>query len=297
MELWAEHDEAPFNFYSRQDAYPIEFDSYNRLMVGVHVNGVGPFPFIIDTGASRSIIYRSLTALMDMEAVPYTSRRIITTNGYKSALVYPMGDIFALGQSINLPDTVALPDIAGSEAKGLMGIDLLAGKVLVVRPQAGTASLLKNALSLDPAEWAYIQGKPVAYGSLALKLEIGGVTVPLIVDTGASDTVINGAGAETLLRSATDIRTEKVTAVIARGRTVSREKLILPRFELGGKSFNNTPIYVADLPIFRMLGAKNVPAIILGMNVIGQQDFAIDFQKWRLYFRVEKQVSAIQIPE
>jgi len=282
--------EAPaLNFYARPNSYAIENDSYDRLMVGVHVNGFGPFPFIIDTGASRSIIYRSLTAMMPLEAIPNKSRRVLTVNGYHSALVYPMKDIYALGSTLSLPETVALPDIDGSDAKGLLGVDLLAGKTLVVRPAARTASLLKNAASLNVAEWQYIQGRPVAYGSLALEVDFGGVHVPVIVDTGASDTVINSAGAKTLLRAATGIRTEKTIAVVARGKTIAREKLVLPHFDLAGKSFRNTPIYVADVPIFRLLGAADVPAIILGMNVIGQQDFAIDFKGWRLYMQIEKQ--------
>ena len=274
--------------YAAIAGYPLEEDAFRRLMVGVHVNGVGPFPFIIDTGASRSIIYRSLTAMLQLQAVPNKSRNIITANGYRRALIYPIGDIFALGHTLQIEETVALPDIPGSNAKGLIGVDLLAGRTLFVRPDASLAVLLSNAESLEGGDWTYVQGRPVAYGSLALSIDIGGVSVPVIVDTGASDTVINKAGAETLLRAATGISSEKITAIIARGRAVAREKLILPNFVLGGRKFENTSIYVADVPVFRLLGAAKVPAIILGMNVLNQQDFALDFSNWRLYLRNAK---------
>jgi len=263
--------------------YPLEEDAFKRVMVGVHVNGVGPFPFIIDTGASRSIIYRSLTAMLKLEAIPFQSRNIITANGYRRALIYPIGDIFALGRTLQIAETVALPDIPGSSAKGLIGVDLLSGRILHVRPQASLAELVTDSHVFDGPAWTAVQGRPVAYGSLALSVEIGGVTVPVVVDTGASDTVINKAGAETLLRAASGVRSEKTTAVVARGRAVAREKLILPNFSLGSKSFEDTRIYVADVPVFRLLGASKVPAIILGMNVLKQQDFAIDFAAWRLY--------------
>jgi len=254
-------------------------------MVGVHVNGVGPFPFIVDTGASRSIIYRSLTAALQLEAVPNKSRNIITTGGYKRALIYPIGDIFALGHTLYIEDTVALPDILGSSARGLIGVDLLAGRTLLVRPKRGLANLSASSDDLAEPEWTYIQGRPVAYGSLALSIDIGGVSIPVVIDTGASDTVINKAGAETLLRSATGVGRENVTAVISRGRSIAREKLLMPSLALGSIDFQDTNLYVADLPVFRLLGASEVPAIILGMNVLGQQDFAIDFANWRLYLQ------------
>lgn len=281
----ASASEAP-SFYQSVGGYPVEADRYGRLMVGVHVNGIGPFPFIVDTGASRSVIYRSLTADMKLAAVPNKSRNVITANGYKRVLIYPLRDIYALGHTLELTETVALPDIPNSSAKGLIGVDLLAGKTLLVQPGQALASLLENAetLSVD-AGWRFEQGRAVAYGSLALELDMGGVQVPLVVDTGASDTVINVAGAEALLRSARGIKTEKITAVIARGRTVARERLVVPEFMLGGKSFKDTSIYVADVPVFRLLGAGKVPAIILGMNVLDQQDFAIDFEEWRLYLQ------------
>lgn len=273
--------------YTEMAGFPLETDRYGRLMAGVHVNGVGPFPFIIDTGSSRSIIYRSLTTMMSLKAVPNKSRNIITANGYRLALIYPIKDIFALGHTLKLSETVALPDIRGSVAKGLIGVDLLAGRTLVVRPESSLAALVDDVSSLDSAEWGYVQGRPVAYGSLALEVDIGGVMVPIIVDTGASDTVINTAGAETLLRSATGIRTEATTAVVARGATRAKEKLLVPNFSLAGRGFENTNIYVADVAVFRLLGARKVPAIILGMNVLDQQDFAIDFKAWRLYLRTK----------
>ena len=274
--------------YAQLEGYPLEKDTFNRLMVGVHVNGVGPFPFILDTGASRSIIYRSLTAALKLEAVPNKSRNIITANGYKRALIYPIGDIYALGATLEIEDTVALPDIQGSNARGLIGVDLLAGRTLVVRPALSLALLMDNSEELEQPNWAMIQGRPVAYGSLALSVDIGGVTIPVVIDTGASDTVINKAGAETLLRSARGVGLEKTTAVIARGHGVALERLVLPTLMLGAAKFEHAEVYVADLKVFKLLGAGEVPAIILGMNVLNQQDFAIDFSNWRLYLRQVK---------
>lgn len=267
------------------DAHLIMPDRFDRPMVNTIVNGLGPYPFIIDTGASKSVIYRGLTALTGMAAIPNRSRRIITATGYKRVLVYPVTDFYVLGRTLKVEETVALPDIIGSDAKGLIGVDMLAGHTLYMDLKSGAANL---ELSTDdgPGEgWVMVQGRPVAYGSLALEVNIGGLDVPVIVDTGASDTVINTAGSEAVARSAEGIRRETIRASISGGREMIFTALRVPEFNVGAFQHQNMRLVVSDVPVFTLLGAKDVPAIILGMDLLGEQPFAIDFKNWRLYLK------------
>lgn len=262
-------------------------DRFDRPMVNTVVNGMGPFPFIIDTGASKSVIYRSLTALTRMSAVPNRSRRIITATGYKRVLVYPVTDFYVLGRTLQVDETVALPDIIGSDAKGLIGVDMLAGHTLFMDLQNGEANLELPTPEGPGEGWIMVQGRPVAYGSLALEVNIGGLDVPVIVDTGASDTVINTAGSEAVARSADGIRRETIRASISGGREMIFTALRVPEFNVGAFQHQNMRLVVSDVPVFTLLGAKDVPAIILGMDLLGEQPFAIDFKNWRLYLKQE----------
>ena len=272
-----------------QEPHLILPDAFDRPMVGTVVNGIGPMPFIIDTGASKSIIYRSLTAMIGLQALPNQSKRILTATGYRRVLVYPVTDFFVLGRTLQVSETVALPDIIGSDAKGLIGVDMLADLTLYVDMQAGEADLAPHAPSGDG--WITIQGRPVAYGSLALEINIGGLDIPVIVDTGASDTVINTAGSEAISRSATGVRRETITASISRGDEMVFTALRVPSFKIGDFERTNMRLVVSDLPVFTMLGARDVPAIILGMDLLGQQPFAIDFKNWRLNLRPAQRVN------
>ncbi len=267
--------------------YLILPDSFGRPMVGTVVNGIGPLPFIIDTGASKSIVYRSLTAMIGLQAMPNQSKRILTATGYKRVLVYPVTDFFVLGRTLNVSETVALPDIIGSDAKGLIGVDLLAGLTLYVDLEAGAANLKPSGPTGD--EWVTIQGRPVAYGSLALEINIGGLDIPVIVDTGASDTVINVAGSEAIGRSSTGVSRESITASMSGGREMVFASLRVPSFKIGEFERTDMRLVVADVPVFTMLGARDVPAIILGMDLLGQQPFAIDFKNWRLNIKPREQ--------
>ena len=260
-------------------------DRFDRPMVGTIVNGLGPFPFIIDTGASKSVIYRGLTALTGMSALPNQSKRIITANGYRRVLVYPVTDFYVLGRTLKVEETVALPDIIGSEAKGLIGVDMLAGHTLYMDMELGEANLELSTDEPLGGNWVMIQGRPVAYGSLALEVNIGGLDVPVIVDTGASDTVINTAGSEAVGRSAEGIGRETIRASMAGGREMVFTALRVPKFGVGAFTRTNMRLVVSDIPVFALLGARDVPAIILGMDLLGEQPIAIDFKNWRLYIK------------
>lgn len=251
------------------------------------MNGVGPLPFIIDTGASKSVIYRGLTAMIGLQALPNQSKRILTATGYKRVLVYPVTDFFVLGRTLKVTETVALPDIIGSDAKGLIGVDMLAGLTLYIDMQMGQGDLSVGPPSGN--DWVTVQGRPVAYGSLALEVNIGGLDIPVIVDTGASDTVINTAGSEAIGRSATGVRRETITASMSQGKKMAFVALRVPSFKIGDFGRTNMRLVVSDLPVFAMLGARDVPAIILGMDLLGQQPFAIDFKNWRLNIKPEQQ--------
>ncbi len=272
------------------DDYLILPDRFDRPMVGTYVNGMGPLPFIIDTGASKSVIYRGLTAMIGLEALPNQSKRILTATGYKRVLVYPVTDFYVLGRTLKVEETVALPDIIGSDAKGLIGVDMLAGHTLFMDMANGTAKLAISPDSNSPRErlgdeWTMVQGRPVAYGSLALEVNIGGLDVPVIVDTGASDTVINSAGSEAVARSAEGIRRETIRASISGGQEMVFTALRVPEFNIGTYVNRDMRLVVSDVPVFALMGAREVPAIILGMDLLGQQPFAIDFKNWRLYLK------------
>ncbi len=275
----------------KNDVHLIMPDRFDRPMVNTIVNGMGPFPFIIDTGASKSVVYRGLTALTGMTAIPNRSRRIITATGYKRVLVYPVTDFYVLGRTLSVEETVALPDIIGSDAKGLIGVDMLAGHTLFMDLKAGEANLELSTNDGLGADWVMVQGRPVAYGSLALEVNIGGLDVPVIVDTGASDTVINTAGSEAVGRSADGIRRETIRASISGGREMIFTALRVPEFNVGAFQHQNMRLVVSDVPVFTLLGAKDVPAIILGMDLLGEQPFAIDFKNWRLYLKRENTAS------
>lgn len=259
-------------------------DRFGRPMVGAVVNGVGPLPFIIDTGASKSVVYRSLTLMAELEALPNQSKRILTATGYKRVLVYPATDFYMLGRSLLVDETVALPDVIGSEAKGLIGVDLLANLMLVVDMEDGAARLTRPDASLS-GTWQTVQGRPVAYGSLALNVNIGGVDVPVIVDTGASDTVINTAGSDALILAAQGLSKETIRASISNGRQREFVALRVPSFKLGAFERTNMRLVVSDISVFTALGARDVPAIILGMDLLGGQAFAVDFKNWRLHLQ------------
>ncbi len=262
-------------------------DDQGRFVVDAFIGDKGPFPFVIDTAASRTIAYRRLPVALGIDALPRRSKRILTATGRSEALIYPIEAITALGRTLEVEETVAIAAPPGRKnTYGLIGIDLLRSKTLAFYLQQAKVQLYDNIRNMPGYKnWSMTQGRAVGYGSLAMTVTIEGVDVHAIIDTGASFTVMNEVAYAALPNNKSangdrEVRNIQSAGGIRRGKTVSVDK-----FVLGAKQYDDVQVIASDLPIFTAFGARQAPAIIIGTDILGRGEFAIDFRNWRLYQR------------
>lgn len=276
------------------DAHLYRLDDVGRIHILAHVDGRGPFEFLLDTAAGRTTINRSLVYRMDLEPHPFKSLQVRTATGLVASQIYTLGGLSALGQTVRLGTVPALEAVKESGRYGIIGVDLLRGHVLHLGRSGQGVRLLTTAQPFQQANWTLYQGRPVGRGSLALDVTLGDVRLPAVIDTGASQSVINLPAMRALIADGAFLEIESTARIITaagrqRGGTIRAAK---------AKRINDTPwevsrLTVADLPIFSFLGAKRVPAMILGMDLLADKDFAIDFQAWSLYLRTEPETQPI----
>ncbi len=265
-------------------------DDQGRFVVDAYVGKQGPFPFVIDTAASRTVAYRRLPVALGVEALKLRSKRIYTATGRTEALVYPIPEISALGSTIYLEETVAIADPPGrKDVYGLIGIDLLRGKTLAFYLNQARVQLFQNLRDLPSYDsWRMTQGRPVGYGSLAITLEMEGLKVPAILDTGASFSIMTSATYQALPSSARGPKkrqNERLTRILSSSGVSAGRIVEVDSLKVGEVEYEQVEIIVSDLPIFRAFGASDVPAIIIGTDVLGRGEFAIDLKNWRFYQR------------
>ncbi len=113
-------------------------DEAGRVLAPVMVNGQGPFHFILDTGANRSVLSPRVAELLDLTPSHATS---INVHGVTGSAVLPAVEIRELRAG---PLTVVrdkrmpvLPESVLADADGILGIEGLAGMRIDVDFESG----------------------------------------------------------------------------------------------------------------------------------------------------------------
>lgn len=265
----------------------LRLDPQGRVLVDVVAADGQAYPFLLDTAASRTVVYRTFVSLLDLEASRGQSRRVITATGPREMQVYRVGKIHALGTAFDLKETVAFPDPRGRGVYGILGIDIMHGRRLALGGDGARFLLEDDEDWLDDPSWLVAEGRPVGYGSLAVTVTIAGVEIPAIVDTGAGATVLNRmAGAELKGKAGVEVGAG-AASVSATAGSVAAEVLVVEHLTIGDWRKENQRLVVADLPVFSAFGAKHAPAMILGADVLlSAANMVIDFKAWRLCVQV-----------
>ncbi|WP_417451008.1 retroviral-like aspartic protease family protein [Kordiimonas sp.] len=268
-------------------------DNHGRRLVDTQVDGHGSFPFLLDTAASHTVVYRKLVSEAGLAAIPLRSSTVFTATGRREMQIYRITAVTALGRVMPVGETVAMPDPGGGPATpyGILGADFLRGHVLVV--DGGRVRLLSGRAAFQPDtdpdyRWHAVAGRAVGRGSVAVDVVVAGLVMPAIIDTGAAATVINPRAADRLRQDTSgDIDFNAATLSAAAGR-MQAESLHVPRLDVGGVVLRDVDILSANLPVFTTYGAARAPAMILGADILFGQPVAIDFEHRVVYLGQQK---------
>ena len=266
---------------------PFDLDATRRMAVNVMVGGQGPFSFLVDTGAERTVIARELAARLGL--VEGAKLRLATIGG--SATV-PSFRIAALQMSDLHLASVDAPAFHGRHigAAGLIGVDMLEERRVLIDFRKERMQILetrRRAASLIRDDDAIVVTARNSAGRLILTdARLHGRRIDVIVDTGAQTSVGNMA----LQKMVADRRANRLpfsatelTAVT--GEDVPALRTAIKRIVINGLDINDLPVSFADSQAFRVLGLHERPALLLGMDSLSLFDrVEIDFPNKRVVF-------------
>jgi hypothetical protein len=258
-------------------------DIYSRMTTPVRINGQGPFPFVVDTGANQSAIATDVAA------------RIGLVVGEEA----PVNTIAGVELAPTTRATLQAGDLAGGDVvlsvlpasaiggAGMLGLDALSAARI-------TLDFARQSVRIDGP-----RGLPGLGGEVSLKAQmragqltlidadVGGIKLTAFLDSGAQDTVGNMA-----LRSLAYTRYpatiwSQVPILSVTGRSVIGEFADLPRLRIGSLSVASWPIAFADLHIFRLWKLIDRPAILLGIDVLSRfETVCLDFSRNEVRLRL-----------
>lgn len=257
-----------------------------RMTVAVHVNGRGPYHFLVDSGADTSAV--GLRIARDLQ-LPVGTPVVLHGMTASAEVDRVLVNELSLGQSsIHNLEVPALRegDIGGD---GMIGIDALGNQRLMMDFES---RVIKAEDARKPAK---LMGDEIVVtarrrsGQLILtQVMAGGLPVEAVVDTGSEITIGNLALRDRLIRGNRDkFVTIPVTGVT--GVTVNLQLAKVDELRLGSVTLRDVPIAFAEVPPFALFGLSQEPALLLGTDLLETfRRVSLDFRARKVRFQLRR---------
>jgi len=258
-----------------------------HLLVPVFINGNGPYPFMLDTGADTSAVYAWFAS---EQRLP--SGKTATISGATGDVEETTTRVESLaldGWAIRRLDVDTIPDRAdGVKIAGIVGADLLMDRLTVMDIGCGTVSLLQR--SMNAARIAGRGATPIRAGSikngkqLTLPVTVNGVAGVATLDSGARTTMINTIFAKaaridpgsSAFRDGPPARGAVQTPIPSRIGPIGT-------VSFPGSTQHNAVVRVVDLPVFDDAGYSNGHAFNIGVDMLRDRRITIDYSGRRVW--------------
>ena len=276
---------------------PFFIDENGAINVAVTIDGRGPYNFIVDTGATITFAFENLAAIEDFPPTGGEPKRILGINGSTVRDTHRMGDVAVGSAALTDHIGVVLNDWAPPRKtpQGVLGIDFFRRYAVLFDVKNKTMSLYPHGgVPKERIErWRTVKLSSRAYANVTGKLftasgRLNGSPVTFIIDLGSVTSLVNYEAAESIYKNI-------LTMSMAGGRTTGsrladvfddRSVTRTGRFRelrIGPLLWRERIVWLTDAPIFEDLGVMDQPYGLLGLDIIAEKDFVLDFGENRLY--------------
>lgn len=259
-------------------------DGSERMTVPVSIAGVANIPFVVDTGAERTVVSRQLADRLQLTNGP--KRRLVTVTGTGDVETVLVPRLELSGTAVKDIEAPAL-DALHLGASGLLGLDSLQSRRVLL-------DFKNNRMTVSPARKFEERWDPDTivvraknrYGQLILvDSSIDGQRIQVIIDTGAQTSIGNLALLKKLARNRRGPTLVPVTLTSVTGESIPAQFTQIRQIKLGGMTLNHIPVAFTDAEPFRRFGLANKPALLLGMDALRLfERVSVDFANKQVKF-------------
>jgi predicted aspartyl protease len=268
------------------DVLMMDSDAYRRMMVEVNIDGRGPYSFIVDTGAERTVISREVATQLELKSGKSISLHGVGNTIKANTVIIPRLTVNQL--QLRRIEAPALSQYHIG-AEGILGIDALQKKNVLMDFKQKTMTLTNSNDDLDE-NW---DGQVVViiarkkFGQLILtNAMINDQPVDVILDTGGQISIGNEALRRKLGGDVSDLG-HKIMLISVTGNRTEADRIIARRLRVAGLTFQNLPMAFADMHLFKVLGFDKKPAMMLGMDALRLFDrVSVDFRSRKVRFNL-----------
>ena len=250
---------------------------YDRMTVPVHVQGTGPYRFLVDTGADRTAISSDIATRLRLAAGAEASLHSIA--GVSSVTTATVPDLQLTQQPVKVVDAAVLERV-NMGADGILGVDSLRSQRIVFDFEGQTMSIVPSAARdfRADSDAIVIQASRRNGRLIVTEANIDGRRVTIVLDTGAQVSIGNEALRRQLLGKRTPRDAQTVELQSVTGDKISGEYTFVRELSMGGVNLDNLAVVFADAHTFKQLNLNDRPALLLGMNAMRAfKKVSIDF--------------------
>lgn len=257
-------------------------DANERMTVAVRVRDSGPYQFLVDTGAERTVISRELAERLGLPAGSRTRMQSVAGPSMVSTV-----DIAALDIATRRLSVAGAPTLESAHigADGLLGVDSLAASRVMIDFKRGVMGVTPSKVPDFVAESGTIVVEARRrHGRLMFTRAVAdGANAVVVVDTGSEITIGNPALRRRLLGKHELGQPVEIETVA--GEKIVGELYTVGVLDLDGVLLKRMMIAFTDSPVFAQLDLADRPALLLGMNALrGFDKVSIDFATRRVRF-------------
>ena len=236
-----------------------------RMTVPVSINQRGPWKFVIDTGAERTVVSRELAGVLGLAAGPQVRVLAMTGPAQVGTVMVPRLSVSTISR-----DAIQAPALGARDlgAVGMLGIDALQGHAISIdfdRQQMSVRPARRRVGRYTPVAGEIVVTARSLYGQLIVTDAFWrGTRISVIIDTGSPITIGNNALLAAITKRPKLIGPLAMTS--ATGAVLNTTAFAVDQLEIGGISFRDVPVAFSDVPPFARFGVADTPALLLGMD-------------------------------
>jgi len=270
---------------------PYRIGADARVATDVFINGKGPFSFLLDTAATRSMMFEHLRARLGIATTGGQPLTVYGMQNIGTAAPIVTDELRLSGETIRNLAMGVLPEDSDT-ADGLLGMDALSNYLVVLDRANMRLKLVTpdDSEAADFRDWPSLSltrrtAKDTAANLWLMRGSVGGVSVTSLLDMGSGMTILNWSAAEQLGLKRTTFPREGVPQKL-RDALGTVEPIIFATgltIWLGGHVFTNQTVLIANVRVFQYFHLDQQPAAIMGSGLLKDNSLAIDFARQRLY--------------
>ena len=269
---------------------PLEVGDEGHIIVQATIDGHGPFRFVLDTGASISVIFDTTREQAGLASAEGTQ---VVIQGMVGAGTFPMMTIAELkigSESWTNARVALLPadNSASGQIDGILGIDFLRRYAVGVSPRDEVVRLYPPRLVSERSYrgWTSIPMQDLQIGKgdatvYTIALHISEIEIQAMLDLGAGSNLMNWHTARAIrVKPRKSGPGSEISGAIETEPVVA--ELEVDELRIEDIIWKNNTFLISDFPIFEALDLESRLVAIIGPSLFDERDFVIDFERKRM---------------